>query len=271
MNPTQIRGQIVSEFEKTLQNVKARKIVGLSKSDAYGHEAGMPVESWAINVLRANGWKAYYPNEFLAEVFSGIGKDEIKITRALTNIWWAPLLVSRQQIKKFISGEVLGRWQQEGADIVLKYGASIEQVILINVKSHESKRSSRPPNIMSAQRLIEFFHGILRRNAEMINRVELWFLGVYYSASEKGAEASSVFIRDLFKLDTSQIPQINFDAAIQIQWHIEDMVEIQQSKPEFIKRLAETFITEWRTHSRSKTKKYEKLVGEISHLIKSYK
>ena len=61
---------------------------------------------------------------------------------------------------------------------------------------------------------------------------------------------------------------INFDAAIQIQWHVKDMTEIEQTKLQFIERLANSFILQWRNHDMRKSEKYEKLVKDINEELK---
>jgi hypothetical protein len=278
LKPMNIKKKIEQEFRNVLENEERRKITGFEKRDAYGHEAGMPIEEWVKNNLKKINWGGqsvyvYFPNEFLSDLFARIGKDRGRIEKVVQQVWWGPLLVSKKQIKEFMSRKTVGRWQQEGADIILFYGRDlvkdVDDVILINVKSHDASRMSRPPNIMSAQRLLEFFFNLLQKAyfASKIEKVNLWFLGVYYTVTSTGAVANEVHVRDLFMLDLDELPQINFDAAIQIQWHVKDMVEIEQDKLTFIETLADTFIEQWRNHSGKKEEKYASLVGNIKTLV----
>jgi len=239
--------------------------------------------SFAIYWRNDYNWKVrvYFPDEFLREVFSNIGRDENKIKRVLQKTWWGfkferdRLLVTEKQIRSFTRNGIIGRWQQEAGDIVLFYGDEIptdiiNEIILLNVKSHYIKRESRPPNIMSAERLLKFFNSLLNRDDayEMLEKVNLWFVGVSYDMTSTGAIASSVHIRDLFLLDLSKLPQINFDAAIQIQWHVKDMIEIVQDKFTFVEKLADTFMEQWQRHAKSKQEKYEKLAKNLKDCIK---
>lgn len=280
--PEEIRKIIEREFEEILENPIRRLIPTLQRRDAYGHEAGIPIEEWVKSSLENIDWEllVYFPDEFLKEVFSKIGRKEDEIKSILQKTWWGfrfngdRLLVTEKQIKSFIRNGVVERWQQEAGDIVLFYGndilSDINKVILLNVKSHNIKRESRPPNIMSAERLLKFFNSLLNRSDayEILEKVNLWFVGVGYEVTSTGAIVKSVDIRDIFLLDLSKLPQINFDAAIQIQWHVKDMVEITQDKLSFIEKLADTFMEQWLQHVKSKHTKYEELVKTLKDRVR---
>jgi putative N-acetylmannosamine-6-phosphate epimerase len=99
---------------------------------------------------------------------------------------------------------------------------------------------------------------ILELKPEVLDKVNLWFIGIYYRQSENHTIIEDVYIKDFFKLDVKKIPVINFDAAIQIQWHVKDMVEIEdQDKLTFIEKLADTFMEQWQGHVKGKQEKYE--------------
>ncbi|MEK6906845.1 MAG: HincII family type II restriction endonuclease [Nanoarchaeota archaeon] len=205
---------------------------------------------------------------FTSEIFNKLG-DIDKILKFLRGTFWDKLLITKKQFDDFKEGKHLKRWQQEGADLVLFYGEDLlkepNKVILLNVKSHESSRKSRDPNIMSAQRLIEYINDLIGRidGKNLLDNAELWFIGVNYLATEKGGKITGIFVKDLFKLDVSLIPQINFDAAIQIQWHVENMKEIEQSNKEFAIKLLDEFIIRWEKHSKHKDSKYKILAKSI--------
>ncbi|MCW1311456.1 MAG: HincII family type II restriction endonuclease [Candidatus Aenigmatarchaeota archaeon] len=270
----EIKAKVVKQIEKEISS-KRIIIKEIARADVYGHEAGMPFEEWVKSFLTRNKWQAFYPNEFIVKYFDCLEKSEETILKYLDDVWWSTLLVTKQQIINYLSGKQVNRWQQEGADLILFYGDNLckdsEKVILINVKSHKISRASRPPNIMSAQRLLEFFHEIIIKKdyKKTLSKLDLWFLGIYWEASETGAIIKEAHIKDLFKLDISKIPQINFDAAIQIQWHVKDMIEKEQTRSEFIMNLAETFINQWKHHSTQKQQKYEKLVSDIRRKLSS--
>lgn len=275
MEPNDMREKIQPEFDTLL---KEEQIISeIKDNDAYGHKAGDHIEDWLIEILGKNEWEVYPTHIFLEKVFSKIGKDGKKILESLKDVWWGKILPTKKQITAFVNGEKARKHQQAWADFVLVTDdkffddfKDLNKIILVNAKSHESSRDSRDPNIMSAQRLLQFLHTItkLPDYQEIIGDVNYWFIGVVYSATDKGGIIESISIKDLFKLDVSKIPQINFDAAIQIQWHVENMVEKEQTKIEFIKNLSESFLEQWKKHSERKTKKYNALVKEIGEQLK---
>lgn len=271
-----IRRVVERCFAEVFKDKNKLKIEGDITNESYGHSAGTPIEEWAKrNLQEGTDFTIYYPNEFLSIIFREL-KDPHNIESFLDTVWWGKLLFTKEQLKDFMAGEEVKRWQQEGADLVLLYDGNIiknpDKVILINVKSHLATRQSRPPNIMSAQRLLEYFDYILAKEdgRKLLSQAELWFLGISYiiesarsGASANRAVVSSVALKELFKLDVEKIPQINFDAAIQIQWHVEDMKEVMQTKDIFVGNLADEFIERWRHHSSAKESKYEKLIQSI--------
>lgn len=272
MLPEEIKKEIQKQLSAVLQEGKQIDIDGIAE-DAFGHSGGALVEAWLKQRLAENGWAVYYPNEFLSELFMRIGKDEKRILQKISENWWGSLLLTRKQIEEFLAGQPVTRWQQEGADLVILYGSDIfresENVILLNAKSHNILRKSRAPNIMSAQRLLEFLHETIVRKdyKEKLEKLQLWFVGVGYHFIDSKARILEINIKDLFRLDTSQVPQINFDAAIQIQWHVSEMVEKEQTKVEFIQNLSATFLQQWRKHSQGKERKYSKLVSDITDAL----
>jgi len=166
MIPEEIENLIKRQFDECL--AKGEVIIKeLNESDAYGHAAGTPLEHWVLSFLDQNEWNISFPNDFLTQLIQGWPKNKGIISEKLDSFWWAKLIVSPSQIDKYIQGERINRWQQEAADLILFYGKELPKdandVILINVKSHDVSRSSRPPNIISAQRLLQFFVLILSK------------------------------------------------------------------------------------------------------------
>lgn len=265
----EIKALVEKRFSQIIKTKENLKIKGIINPDAYGHSAGTPIEEWVReHIEKETDYKVFYPNELLLIVFKSL-KEKGKIIEFLEDIWWGKLLFTKEQLVSFLLNKGVKRWQQEGADLVLFYGTDImaepHKIVLINVKSHESSRQSRAPNIMSAQRLLEFFEYTLakEKGSDILDEVELWFLGVTYDIIDDEAKVNGVAIKDLFKLDVAKIPQINFDAAIQIQWHVEDMKEIKQTKQQFVLSLTDEFLKRWTHHSKSKQAKYEELVKNI--------
>ncbi len=271
--PGSLRRTMEAELKQLLTgDPKELRVRGIESEEAYGHLAGSPLEIWLKEKMTRFSWKVaiYFPNEFVDSVLKEFRahKRESKEVRELT--WWGNLLVSQQQLRDFADGKPLQRWQQEAADIVLHYGqdlwTGINDVILLNVKSHSLVRESRPPNIMSAQRLLEFLNWLLNHETArtLMEKTNYWFVGISWElAPGPTGLVREIHVRDLFKLDVKAIPQINFDAAIQIQWHVKDMTEIPQDKLAFVEGLATVFNKAWEQHSRQKQLKYSRLVDEI--------
>ena len=267
-----IKKEIIDKFKELLKQKQV--ISSINTEDAYGHSAGTPMEEFVKHKLIEAGWEVYYPNRFLNKIFNKIGKDRTKIEKYTEDKWWGTLLFSKKQIIDFLADKKVNRWQQEGADLVLvrdDFFDNAEDIILINVKSHNLDRDSRAPNIMSVQRLLEFFKRILNKDnyEELLTKINLLFIGVDYKIKDGNCILKNVHVKDLYKLDSSQIPQINFDAAIQLQWHVCDMVEKEQTKKEFILTLAKCFKEQWDKHSEKKSKKYTKLVKEIKFILET--
>lgn len=251
-------------------------MAGITRPDTYGHEAGTQLEDWLKRKLEELDWdvNVYFPNELATSALRAIATNSREPETIFQSSWWGPLLVKKKQLTDFARGTPLQRWQQEAADIIIHYGADlfegINDVVLLNVKSHSVARESRPPNIVSGQRLLEFLHGLLahRNAALMLHKMNLWFVGIPWEFRPGvGGIVRDVHIRDLFKLDVTRIPQINFDAAIQIQWHVRDMIEIEQDKLTFVEKLVDTFTDRWQQHVRQKQSKYEPLARSLKERI----
>lgn len=121
----EIRRIIEAKFEEILRDTEKRKVMRLERLDAYGHEAGIPIEEWVKDCLEEIDWgiHVYFPNEFLENFFSNIDSEEGKLKEALQQTWWGfkfgrdRLLITEKQIKDFVRGNPIGRWQQEAGDI----------------------------------------------------------------------------------------------------------------------------------------------------------
>lgn len=254
-------------FRKILDSDETLIIDSIIEADAYGHLAGTPIEEWVRLKLLDWNIKTLYPNIFIKKFFDKIGPDKVRLKKFREEIWWGKLLISNKQIYDYCAGRTVMRWQQEGADLIFveqeNFTATPEDIVLINVKSHNNTRRSRPPNILSGQRLLELLSHNVQRNQGTLDSMNYWFIGVAYTPTDDGAIVKGVWVKDLFKLDVEKIPQINFDAAIQIQWHVEDMIEKDQTRKQFAKELALKFMEQWTHHSNYKTEKYRRLTENI--------
>jgi hypothetical protein len=254
----------------------------------HGSAAGLPFEEWV--------WKALhdpncYLNAFLQEEFVRhiVGKlmNRHFSPDAIRNIikrttWWGEYVVSERQLNAALNNEeIIPVYQQSIADIIILYGegediiGNLNDVLIINVKSHDVSKQSRPPNIISALRVLEFARDLLRKSQQypdFIEKANLIFTGVYYRTEGNYAQITEVYVKDFFKLDVERMPPINFDAAIQIQWHVKDMIEKPDiDKLTFFEGLARKYLDEWQKFMKERTTQVEDLVNELKRLIEVYR
>ncbi len=279
LNLDDIKEEIVSHFAE----FKDGEAPDFKILPGFGHSVGDQIEGWVLHQLRGTRWEVEVLRigDFLTLALRELypeqgGKTSSKSVGELTEeaygqiqqiAWWGSLLSTKSAIQEYFKTGAAGEWQQAGADLVLIDGGPIfdsdSDVFLLNVKSHDVSRSSRPPNIMSALRLLRFLARLLEsENAESwLEQANLLFLAIDYDGQT--SRYSETHLKDLFRLDVPRIPQINFDAAIQIQWQVGDMKEIEQSKAEFIDRLLSRFLREWDRHREQKTRSFEELAARI--------
>jgi len=250
---------------------------------ATGSASGLPFELWTRDMLRSCGCSAFLQEEFLEYVVREMrrrGYAPSKIKYIITEeTWWGlgTYVISSNQLDAALKGSKIPTYQQSMADIMLFYGNDIMQdlndVILINVKSHDIDRESRDPNIISAKRVLEFFKDLLEKSIrfgspQLINKIALWFIGIYYKRHDEYSKIVEIYVKDFFKLDVTKIPVINFDAAIQIQWHIKNMIEREDiDKLSFIESLVDEYLKRWQEFMKRRTVKIEETVKELKKLV----
>ncbi len=270
-------------FSSAIKDSEKRK-VAVSRR-ATGSASGLPFEPWARDILQECGFSVFLQEEFIGTVVRemrkrGYTNDKISyIIRERT--WWGmkDYMVSRKQLEAALKNTDIPTYQQSIADIVLFYGndivSELNNIVIINVKSHDIDRKSRDPNIISAKRVLEFFKDLLEKAVtypEFIDKANLWFIGFYYKRYRSYSEIKEIYVKDLFKLDVTRIPVINFDAAIQIQWHVKNMIEKEDmDKLKFIESLAEEYLKRWQEFVQKRTQKLEETIQELKSLIKKVK
>jgi len=177
--------------------------------------------------------RAYWPHEFLNKLSDRHQIYGVDHVRVVDDTWWAKLLLQGNPRL-----EAYRQTQGMGADLILHYGEELEEldnVILVNVKSRNVERAGRDPNIISAFRLLDYFSSVAHQANpdDIFDKIRYWVLGFDY----KSGVIQNVHVKDLFRLDISRMPPINFDAALQIQWHVKDMVTLpEQTNREFVSR-----------------------------------
>jgi hypothetical protein len=211
---------------------------------ATGSAAGLPFESWFKDELsrRITKYKVFGRIDFIRYIIQNFLKN-IGLDKLHEITWWARLQqFSAENVRRIENGEE-PKLQQALGDIVIKYGDDLNDIVLINVKATE-ERDGRPvgrqPNIVSAFRLLEFFLEVFEKKPHLADKVNTWLVGFYYNPIGNGrVRIVNCRFVNMFKLDLEKAPKINFDAAIQIQWHVGDMVEREdQTLEEFAQKLA---------------------------------
>lgn len=234
----------------------------------YGHAIGSRVETFAHDLLQKclpgvnDQISVHWPHEFLNKLLGKhqmMGLDHAGI---ISRTWWGKLLL--QKSPKF---ETYKQTQGLGADLISHYGDGFDDldgVILLNVKSRNLDRKGRHPNIISAYRLLDYFSSIGNEKpaGDSLDKVQYWVMGF----DHKSGLIQNVHVKDLFKLDVSKMPAINFDAALQLQWHVSEMETLpNQTNREFVSNFTEKFNADWIEHKEhrdrrvlSKTKAIQK-------------
>lgn len=275
-----LKQEIESHFKKILEDENESKVPDITEN-AFGHSASGAIEDWTVEQLNKidSNFKAYFPEEFLIELFTKIGKDVKKIETALQSSWWSCWLGTSKYVRNFISDKPLERSQQDGADILLFYGTDvltdINSVILINAKSHNLEKNSRPPNIVSCKRLLEDFQCLLnpKHSDTWLPLANYWFVSCSWLFKDGNATIKEIDLRDLFKLDlvNSKGLTVNFDAAIQLQCHVKQMIELEQKKMQFMKNFSQLVSDQWKSFMKKRDKQYSDLTNTVFELISSSK
>ena len=261
-----LKKKIEKELRQVIYSTSEDYLPSLN-STSFGHSSGSVFEDWMETKLRNLGYEVSSMNIFLEKLFKN--SDDVKLIK-MQKLWWYDIMQSDRHLKEFKEFGKIDKTQQDIADLVLSLPQDntieeLENIVIINVKSHNLQKKSRPPNIISAERLLKFCGLMIDRGnfAYNINKTELWFIGVDYEIKNEGGVPRDVNIKSLTKLDISKVPQINFDAAIQIQWHVKDMIEKNQSGIDFVKNFLTVFLSEWEKHIKNKTTKYNSIVDKV--------
>jgi hypothetical protein len=272
---------IKSKVMNCLTTYPDKTVHGISRR-VHGSAAGIPFEEWVVNALKSCKLNAFLQEGFVEYVVKEL--RELGFSSFIENIvfektWWGSYVVSESQLKAALINEKPTVYQQSLADVIVFYGSDVTRdlndVLIINVKSHDVSKLSRPPNIISALRVLEFGKDLLTKAQyypDFIDKANIIFVGIYYSIKDNIGRIVDIYVKDFFKLDVNKMPPINFDAAIQIQWHVRDMVENSTiDRITFLENLAKKYLIEWQKFMRERTKDIENLINELNNLIEVYR
>lgn len=130
--------------------------------------------------------------------------------------------------RKALSGWPEGRVpvnQSDTADIVLFWDSSLfdgSSVFLIDVKSHDLGKSDRPPNIMSARKLVNLAEICLSKNVDP--NFSIYYVDLGYRKKDAGVVVEDVRMVDMMKIPPldyngkGKPMYINWSASLQVQF-----------------------------------------------------
>lgn len=247
--------------------IKTNKLVQAESTRGYGHEVGTKLEKYSYDMLREGlphirkQIKTYWPHDFLNELQTFHQMRSLDHIKIILDAWWHKLLLSGNP-----KNENYSPTQGMGADLVCHYGvglADFDDVILINVKSRNTERRGRDPNIISAYKLLTYFSNMrsLYPTSDHFDKTKYWLLGFEH----KSGLIQNVYVKDLFKLDVSKMPRVNFDSAMQIQWHVSKMEVLpNQTTKEFMSNFTKKFNDDWDRHMQSRNRDIQKITDSIN-------
>jgi hypothetical protein len=264
--------QIVKEFcEKINESeVKKKPIISVPRG-ATGSAAGLPFEKWFQKAISDKiKYEVFGRLDFMNYILENYN---ISLDILLKTTWWGGFQqFTPENIRRVKKGEK-PKLQQTLGDIIIKYGNDLNDIILINVKATEVSNGEpvgRPPNIISAYRLLRFFLELFNNKPHLIKKVNVWLVGFDYNPlEEEKVRIRQCHFKNLFWLDLDKAPPINFDAAIQIQWHLRDMIECEeQTVEDFAQKLAYKYRAEWKAFVNQRNEKLERFVEKLLSLIR---
>ncbi|MHB8605548.1 MAG: HincII family type II restriction endonuclease [Thermoplasmatota archaeon] len=236
-----------------------------------GHSGGEFIEDVLQRELAS--LKPQATNEFLSARLSSIFARQGSKAAALEVLnhqwWWVLNSRSKAAVGVALSGSgKLEKYQQDTADLIIEFGGIPR---LINTKSHDLGRDGRDPNIISVMKLLKFFSWAARlpsdERARTLEEFDVYFVGASWEATGESLRIKQLHLRQLTKLNVEQIPQVNFDAANQIQWHIGDMEELpSQTAREFANALAERVVDDYESHTAARAAKLKAWRMDIAKL-----
>ncbi|MEM5867286.1 MAG: HincII family type II restriction endonuclease [Candidatus Aenigmatarchaeota archaeon] len=259
-------------LELNEMNDEDKPVIEIYKG-ATGSAAGLPFEIWFKEILsRRIKYEIFERLEFMRYIVENYLLEKTSLKEFCKNVWYGEAQqFTRNAIARIKKGKE-PKLQQTLGDIILKYGKDLNDVILLNVKATEIDENGKPvgraPNIVSAYRLLKFLANVYKKIG-LIDKINVWLVGFYYLPIEGNrVQIRKCYFRDLFKLDLNKAPPINFDAAIQIQWHLNEMVEDEnQTLDKFAIDLGKKYLREWENFREKRDEKIKKVIDELFKAI----
>lgn len=186
-----------------------------------GHAAGEPFDKHVEALLKSQNPNIVYRQyEYLNKLYlanpaitSCEGRYDLLSHKALQHL----LNRGKDATKKWAKDNLFEEKQDDTADILIVEDTFYQ---IIDVKTRNLGKKAQQPNIISALKLAEMCKLMIENND--YNGFNFTYVGIDWS--EKGAklECEHAYVRELFKAPPADL-YINWAAALQIQFHVEDL------------------------------------------------
>jgi hypothetical protein len=261
--------QVRRRIEEIFQGLNYNQLTFPRTTQMVGHSAGIFVRDKIKEILGGH-MNVLEPQEFLARRLLPYREDFLKAANKSAYInhlfaqlegqwWWKLCSRGKRRVQAYLQDNApLGYKQEDTPDLVIDQ----EDIVFLNIKSHNTAKMSRPPNIMSAKKILDLFDWIASQaeadRSFILENVQILFVGVSWYEQEGQIIFQEIKVRNFFCWDLSQIPIINFDAAIQIQWHVGDMVELDPPLPrlDFVREFVEMLNQRWKSFVQRRNQSY---------------
>jgi hypothetical protein len=157
-----------------------RKPVITIPKGATGSAAGLQFELWFITQLKERIIYTVFGSIDFMKYITQNFLSSMELDELVRTTWWARLQqFTNEKIERIRKGEE-PKLQQALGDVVIKYGEGLNDVVLINVKATEVSGQTpvgRPPNIVSAFRLLRFLLEMFEKKPQLIDKINVWLIG----------------------------------------------------------------------------------------------
>lgn len=267
---------IYEELKKIIDSDSLKTAVVPRPSDQLsGHAGGLPFEKLVHDQLTqefpGRAFRHYEAlNHALTAAQGAVGEG----FKAEDHVFGSPAVdfLSRRgedALKKWSLENLFEEKQNDTAESIVFSDAtknfSSPLVSLVDVKSQNAVKKAQPPNIISANKLIEAAKLVLP-NGNPVD-FEILYVGVKFKAEERDGKAVLVAtdwtVVDLFKIDPAKI-YINWSAAFQIQFHPFGVDQSYDGTPnEWLKHFVRVYVTSL----EKRVEKQQKAIDELKKLI----
>lgn len=214
------------------------------KGSLAGHAAALPLEDLVHSKLEEAFPKlAFRQFEFLNTVLATVSEEDLatRITAFGPPSLQSLLCRGKAQMRNWSPRSLFDVKQNDTAETIIcesmPFNSETDSLILADVKSHNVTKNGQPPNIMSAGKLAEAL-ALALEEGEI--RFDFVYLGISWEILGDKLLVTDTRVISLFKMPPT--PYINWAAAEQLQFHIQDAPQdFTESKEEWAKKYLRHF------------------------------